>query len=1204
MNKILGIDTGTNSLGWAIVEKKGNGGYTLLEHGVNVFQEGVKIEKGNESSKASERTEHRSVRKHYWRRKVRKVRLLTILAAENLCPPVSKEELRLWRTRKVYPQNESFLDWQRTNEQENVNPYYFRYLCLTKKLDLTLLPNRYILGRALYHLNQRRGFLSNRKEETKESDGAVKQGISQLSEDMEKAGCSYIGEYFYQLYQKGERIRAHYTDRKEHYLNEFHAICEKQELDVALVEKLEKAIFTQRPLKSQKQQVGKCTFEPKKARCSASHPLFEEFRMYQFLNSIKMKSPADADLRPLTQEEKQQVVPLFMRYNKSDRTFNFEDIAKKLTGKNKYAYAGKPAGKPYLFNYQMDTKVSRCPVTAQLRNIFGDDWVTGAHEVYTLAEGKSRLEVMNDIWHVLFFYSDTEKLQEFAEKRLQLSTDEAEAFSKIQLPGEYAALSLHAIKKILPYMRDYNLIYSKAVFLANLCEVLPSYIWNTLESRETVIESIIELMDDDELYAGIPVEQRVKEFLQNRYQVSEENLKKLYHPSMIESYPRQRSNDQGIYQLGSPRINSVRNPMAMHSLFRLRKVVNTLLAEGKIDEDTTIHIEFARELNDANRRKAIQTVQRNNEKERDAVRKKIQEFYDERNIKAIPSEMEILRYQLWEEQNHVCLYTGDKIGCADFLGSNPKYDIEHTVPRSAGGDSTKMNLTLCQNKFNRETKKNMLPAQLANHEDILQCIETWKEKYEELEKQIRKLKGSSASTKDLKDLIIQKRHRLMLERDYWKGKYNRFIMTEVPEGFSRRQGTDISVISRYARLYLRSVFRKVYIVKGIATSDFRKIWGIQEEFEKKERVNHCHHCIDAITIACIGLDEYDKLAQYYHELEDFEKYGTKKPQFAKPWENFVADIKHIQDDLLVAHYTQDNLPKSARRRIVTPEGKVLSKGDVARGSLHLDTYYGAIERDGEIKYVVRKSLATLDEKDVKNIVDDEVRARVEEAIATYQGLKKAVEADGIWMNREKGVRISKVRVYTGSVKHPINIRRQRDLSVHEYKQQYHVQNNRNYLMAIYTGKTDKGKEKREFTIVSNIAAGNYYRRSRQYTESEKQLVPEINAKGYKLEYLLKIGGMVLLYQNSPEEVWNADSKEIQRRLYKVTGMSTSENSGRIFLTHHQEARPSEEVDVKIGAYVENEELRHSIRLNHTQIKALVEGKDFRMNEIGEITRLT
>jgi CRISPR-associated endonuclease Csn1 len=196
----------------------------------------------------------------------------------------------------------------------------------------------------------------------------------------------------------------------------------------------------------------------------------------------------------------------------------------------------------------------------------------------------------------------------------------------------------------------------------------------------------------------------------------------------------------------------------------------------------------------------------------------------------------------------------------------------------------------------------------------------------------------------MKDSIIQRRHRLSLERDYWRGKYQRFTMTEVPEGFSRRQGTDISVISRYARLYLRSVFHKVFIVKGIATSDFRKIWGIQEEYEKKARVNHAHHCVDAITIACIGPNEYAKLAKYYHALEEFEKYGNERPSFEKPWPDFVNDMKHIQDDLLVAHYTQDNMMKSARRRILTPEGKKLAMGDVARGSLHLDTYYGAIER--------------------------------------------------------------------------------------------------------------------------------------------------------------------------------------------------------------------------------------------------------------------
>ena len=251
MGKILGIDTGTNSLGWAIVEEKG-GEYLLLEKGTNIFAEGVKIEKGIESSKAAERTEHRSVRKHYWRKKVRKIRLLTILIENNLCPRIAMNDLRQWRLHKVYPTDVGFMAWQRTEDKEGVNPYHFRYICLTQKLDLSDLTQRYILGRALYHLNQRRGFLSNRKESTKESEGAVKEGISDLTQAIADAGCTYLGEYFYHLYEKGEKIRSHYTARKEHYLKEFRAICAKQELDNALVEKLEKAIFFQRPLKSQK----------------------------------------------------------------------------------------------------------------------------------------------------------------------------------------------------------------------------------------------------------------------------------------------------------------------------------------------------------------------------------------------------------------------------------------------------------------------------------------------------------------------------------------------------------------------------------------------------------------------------------------------------------------------------------------------------------------------------------------------------------------------------------------------------------------------------------------------------------------------------------------------------------------------------------------------------------------------------------------
>ena len=92
MKRILGIDTGTNSLGWAIVEKEDDD-YQLLDKGVNIFQEGVKIEKGIEASKAADRTSHRSIRIRYYRIKLRKIRLLRILSDNHLCPPLSTSEL-------------------------------------------------------------------------------------------------------------------------------------------------------------------------------------------------------------------------------------------------------------------------------------------------------------------------------------------------------------------------------------------------------------------------------------------------------------------------------------------------------------------------------------------------------------------------------------------------------------------------------------------------------------------------------------------------------------------------------------------------------------------------------------------------------------------------------------------------------------------------------------------------------------------------------------------------------------------------------------------------------------------------------------------------------------------------------------------------------------------------------------------------------
>ena len=1210
MTKILGIDTGTNSLGWAIVEKLADE-YHLLDKGVNIFQEGVKIEKGIEYSKAAERTAHKAARVRNYRIKLRKIRLLRILSDAHLCPPLSKAELSEWRLKKKYPKNELFMQWQSTDDESEKTPYAYRHKCLHDCLDFSSITDRYILGRAFYHMIQRRGFLSNRKDQSADDTGKVKESISNLTQEMHDAGYEYLGDYFYSLYNKGEKIRNHYTARNEHYLTEFKAICEKQDLDKNLgpevVRQIEKAIFDQRPLKSQKGQVGKCVFEKNKTKCPTSHPMYEEFRMLSFINNIKIQTPYDNVLRPLSAEERSLIMPLFFR--KSKKQFDFEDIAKKLAPKKHYGFYKKcsDAEMPYLFNYPMDTSVSGCPVTAALKDIFGQNWIDTLCETYTVAEGKSRLDVINDIWHALFFYTDDTKLAEFGKNRLQLNDEEAKKFCEISLPNDYASLSLKAICKILPYLRR-GLIYSHAVFLGNLCEVMPQYEWNIEEMRNAAIDNIIHEMNQIDSKDARTFEVCIKEYLKKQYHVSDEKLKKLYHPSMMEMYPRvQRTNNFGVYQLGSPRIDSVRNPMAMRAMFRLRKLVNRLLDEGKIDQDTEIHIEFAREMNDANKRNAIATFTKENQNKNDEARKKIKNLFKAETGKDIePTDVDVLKYVLWEEQGHICLYTGKQIEISDFIGPDPKFDIEHTIPRSVGGDSTRMNLTLCDRRFNRETKKTKLPTELPNHDDIMARINDWREKYESLDGQIRRQKKMSkgATTKDQKDAIIRKRHLLELQRDYWRGKYLRFTMESVPDGFSRRQGTDISVISKYARLYLKSLFKHVYTVKGIATSDFRKIWGIQKTYSKKERVNHVHHCIDAIVIACIGLDEYNKLGSYYHDEENHEWYGMSKAYFKKPWPTFVEHIKKVQDEILVYHYTPDNMPKQGRRRILLDvdinglkkKKKVLCKGDAARGSLHKDTYYGAIMRSDEDTpfYVVRKNVDShLSDLDIKNIVDYVVRGIIQNAVA--EGGKDALNGT-IWMNEEKQIPIKKVRCIT-SVKNPLSFehRKPRDTSNKSYKNDYYVAPDDNYLMAVYKGVTSKGKVKYMYEFINMLDAARFYKQSYDKVLVDGNIV-QLNKDGLNLYYTLKKGTMVLLYVDNPDEIWE-NNGDWSRRLYKVTELW---KDGRIVVTKHTEARPSSEVPkVTKGFCIGDSKGLYS----YSKFSALVQGYDFEINELGEIKRL-
>ena len=389
MKKTLGLDLGTNSIGWAIVEKEKGEETQLTDKGVLIFTEGVKSEKGIESSRAAARTEKRSVRRIKFRRKLRKFETLKVLSNEGMCP-LSLAEVVAWRKSgfKKYPTNETFLNWLKTDDEINKNPYNFRDKASREKV------HKLELGRALYHIAQRRGFWSNRLDKSDEgiidshkpsllelfqesknktklqldvdnyfedvkdkknneldagdqelkrlynyfvkqfknkevafnelvksfeeklddrkSLGTVKGEIADLSDKIVAEGCETMGKYFWKLYQKGEKIRNNYTDREKHYLSEFNIICEKQELNENLVKQLNNAIFYQRPLKSQKGLVGKCSLEKDKSRCAVSHPDFEEFRMLQFINSIKVIGE-EGKKKFLNKEQRKQITSKFFR---------------------------------------------------------------------------------------------------------------------------------------------------------------------------------------------------------------------------------------------------------------------------------------------------------------------------------------------------------------------------------------------------------------------------------------------------------------------------------------------------------------------------------------------------------------------------------------------------------------------------------------------------------------------------------------------------------------------------------------------------------------------------------------------------------------------------------------------------------------------------------------------------------------------------
>lgn len=1278
--KTLGLDLGTNSIGWAVVETTGRQ-TKLIDKGVYLFPKGVGEEKNNEYSLAAQRSTFRAARRLKMRRRWRKQATLETLVTHDLCPGLTVEDVIKWKdNRHAYPASPIFRDWLNTKAEtadgKPAGPYYCRWRCATEELDLSKPEDRYCLGRAFYHLAQRRGYKSNRISE-EEKDGVVNGEIEKLNEAM---GNRTLGQYYYEDCLGKEAVRGsqHYTSRKQ-YEDEFHTICTKQSLDAELVKSLEKNLFMQRPLRSQKGTVGKCVFERSKARASDTHPLSERFRILQVINNIRVAEPGNPDFRCLNEEEREKAIEWLAKQEKATK---FDALAKQIAPKRvKLAYGKKAIDdkdlEKWRFNYRGDTGLPKSPFTGRMIKLFGSNWQEALVKQYNRTKGKTFEQIVDDVWHAIFSFDDEAKLQQFAMEHLELSEAAAMTFAK-PLSGSYGMLSLAAMRRIVPFMEQ-GMGYSHAVFLAKLPDLLknkgvdweaeqtkiardidrilachrqtawgekaanglihqfrenntdPSSFmitdatrlrfrdqvedsiqseagqqnWQALEEeeRETLLENcmnnIIHWTGQREGFVPVKrLDERVKDMLAEQYLLTSKELEKLYHPSEAENYPAAEKNNEGVLQLGSPRIDSIKNPVFMRAMFQLRRVINTMLREGLIDGETKIRIEMARELNTANMRAAIDREQREREKERARIRTEIEALP---NSSGHARERDILKYMLWEEQDHKCLYTGATIEVSAFIGDNPAYDIEHTIPRSRRLDNAQTNLTLCDRHFNRTVKRNRLPAELPQAEDIQQRVSLlFDEKIEALQKAIEKGRSASKSATDKtsKDSIRQKLHYNQIKLRSLKAKRDSFFKLDVPEGFTNSQLVDTRLICKYAMQYLKTAFSKVYSVKAGALNAVKDIWGLND----KDRADHAHHAIDAIIAACLSPKWYPEIAEYFHQHEQYLLNETAKPQVPQPWQGFDRDLnEHVMNDLLVVHYAPDNLLKQTKK-VVRRRGKIVygqdgqklyTQGDTARGSLHQDTIYGKIKdpaeqsdgKPGAMKVVVRRMLDK-SFKDFDKIVDPQVRQKVIEQ-------KEALKNDEtVWFDEANHIPIRKVRCYARpQAGNLITLNAHRDQSIHDYKQHRYAANDGNYITALYRGEI-KGKLKADWKVVNNFEAIQAAKNSDWST-----VMPDVDDKGLPLRHILKKNSIVIFKKSDFEDLSTLLPEELASRMYRVSKMSGKQMN----FVFHRCGLTVGEIDTWPSKYAfESQSQNNGYLFSVNGIYLAVEGQDFELDALGHI----
>jgi CRISPR-associated endonuclease Csn1 len=415
----LGLDLGPNSIGWALIEETPG---RIVAAGVRVFPEGVDRDtKGGEISKNEQRRLARGMRRQIARRARRKQRLRQVLVEAGLLPDVAS----------LPADDAQRVAWE-SDQYRKDDPISLRRRGLFKRLE----PHE--LGRVFVHLNQRRGFLSNRKTDRarKEEASEILQKISELAQEM---GNRTLGQFLAEL--RGDdpkkfhwvRLRGRHT-RRDMYEKEFNAIWTAQQkhhpglLTDELRNRIHRTIFFQRDiLPPSPGLVGRCELEPRLPRCPRADRRAQRFRLFQEVNNLRVIDTSAQSERKLAEDERRELI----EYLRTKKERKFDDIRRHL-----FEYSEN-----IRFNLERAgrTKLFGMPTDAAMAKMIGKDW----HKVPEVEKDRIVAAVIDDDEKRLRQALRGAGLEESLSERL---------LDQIDFEEGYASYSLHALKKLLPYV--------------------------------------------------------------------------------------------------------------------------------------------------------------------------------------------------------------------------------------------------------------------------------------------------------------------------------------------------------------------------------------------------------------------------------------------------------------------------------------------------------------------------------------------------------------------------------------------------------------------------------------------------------------------------------------------------------------------------------------------------------------------------------